>query len=79
MQNKFEFKDGGICAAKGFKASGTYCGIKKPANDDANTPPATGDTTDPGNTDDPNAADPVTPDDTTPICEDDEQEAYSDF
>lgn len=26
--------DGGICAAKGFKASGTYCGIKKPANDD---------------------------------------------
>ena len=23
--------DGGICAAKGFKASGTYCGIKKPA------------------------------------------------
>ncbi len=34
MQNKFEFKDGGICAAKGFKASGTYCGIKKPAIDD---------------------------------------------
>lgn len=34
MQNKFDFKDGGICAAKGFKASGTYCGIKKPANDD---------------------------------------------
>ena len=34
MQNKFGFKDGGICAAKGFKASGTYCGIKKPANDD---------------------------------------------
>lgn len=33
MQNKFEFKDGGICAAKGFKANGTYCGIKKPAND----------------------------------------------
>lgn len=26
--------DGGICASKGFKASGTYCGIKKPANDD---------------------------------------------
>ena len=23
--------DGGICAAKGFKASGTYCGIKKPS------------------------------------------------
>lgn len=34
MQNKFEFKDGGICAAKGFKANGTYCGIKKPTNDD---------------------------------------------
>ena len=34
MQNKFEFKDGGICAAKGFKANGTYCGLKKPANDD---------------------------------------------
>ena len=34
MQNKFEFKDGGICAARGFKANGTYCGIKKPANDD---------------------------------------------
>ena len=34
MQNKFEFNDGGICAAKGFKANGTYCGIKKPANDD---------------------------------------------
>lgn len=26
--------NGGICAAKGFKASGTYCGIKRPANDD---------------------------------------------
>lgn len=25
--------DGGICAAKGFKASGMYCGIKRPAND----------------------------------------------
>ncbi|MBR3150104.1 MAG: bifunctional glutamate N-acetyltransferase/amino-acid acetyltransferase ArgJ [Eubacterium sp.] len=25
--------EGGICAAKGFKASGLYCGIKKPAND----------------------------------------------
>ncbi|MCH5348518.1 MAG: bifunctional glutamate N-acetyltransferase/amino-acid acetyltransferase ArgJ [Oscillospiraceae bacterium] len=27
--NKFETMDGGVCAAKGFKASGTYCGIKK--------------------------------------------------
>lgn len=26
--------DGGICAPKGFKANGIYCGIKKPANDD---------------------------------------------
>lgn len=24
-----KYIDGGICAAKGFKASGTYCGIKK--------------------------------------------------
>lgn len=29
----FTYKEGGICAAKGFQASGTYCGIKKPAND----------------------------------------------
>ena len=25
---KFEIINGGICAAKGFKASGLYCGIK---------------------------------------------------
>ena len=31
-----KFINGGICAAKGFKASGTYCGIKKPKNDNAN-------------------------------------------
>lgn len=31
-----KYINGGICAAKGFKASGTYCGIKKPANDDPN-------------------------------------------
>lgn len=30
MENKFKNIEGGICAAKGFKASGTYCGIKKP-------------------------------------------------
>ena len=24
-----KYVDGGICAAKGYKASGTYCGIKK--------------------------------------------------
>ena len=29
----FKVIDGGICASKGFKASGTYCGIKRPAND----------------------------------------------
>lgn len=31
MENKFKAIQGGICAAKGFKASGTYCGIKKPS------------------------------------------------
>jgi glutamate N-acetyltransferase/amino-acid N-acetyltransferase len=36
MKNNFELIDGGICAAKGFKASGTYCGIKKPADPDPN-------------------------------------------
>lgn len=36
MQNKFKTIDGGICAAKGFKASGTYCGIKKPNTDNDN-------------------------------------------
>lgn len=33
MTNELTFTEGGICAAKGFKASGTYCGIKRPAND----------------------------------------------
>ncbi|MGN0457410.1 MAG: bifunctional glutamate N-acetyltransferase/amino-acid acetyltransferase ArgJ [Eubacterium sp.] len=36
MENKFKKIDGGICAAKGFKASGTYCGIKKPNVDNFN-------------------------------------------
>lgn len=31
-----KFIEGGICAAKGFKANGTYCGIKKPKVDDPN-------------------------------------------
>ena len=31
MENQFKVIEGGICAAKGFKASGTYCGIKKPS------------------------------------------------
>lgn len=37
MKNEMKFKtiDGGICAAKGFKASGTYCGIKKPKAENA--------------------------------------------
>lgn len=29
--------NGGVCAAKGFKASGVYCGIKKPAIDNQNS------------------------------------------
>ncbi len=33
MKLDFTYIDGGICAAQGYKASGTYCGIKKPAND----------------------------------------------
>lgn len=36
MENKFKNIEGGICAAKGFKASGTYCGIKKPNIDNCN-------------------------------------------
>ena len=35
--NTFNYKEGGICAAKGFKASGIYCGIKRPANDTPET------------------------------------------
>jgi glutamate N-acetyltransferase/amino-acid N-acetyltransferase len=27
--------DGGVCAAKGFKAAGIYCGIKKSADENA--------------------------------------------
>ena len=36
---KLDFKnvEGGICAAKGYRASGLYCGIKKPANDTPDT------------------------------------------
>lgn len=34
MKETFKAINGGICAAKGYKANGTYCGIKKPANDD---------------------------------------------
>ncbi|MBR3737489.1 MAG: bifunctional glutamate N-acetyltransferase/amino-acid acetyltransferase ArgJ [Eubacterium sp.] len=35
--NNFKSIDGGICAAKGFKANGVYCGIKRPANDSPET------------------------------------------
>lgn len=35
----FDTIDGGICAAKGFKASGIYCGIKKSAAADGNESP----------------------------------------
>ena len=34
--NNYKYVDGGICAAKGFKANGVYCGIKRPANDPPN-------------------------------------------
>lgn len=34
-----EFIDGGICAAQGFRASGTYCGIKKSPTHDGNDTP----------------------------------------
>ena len=37
MFNTFNYKEGGICAAKGFKANGVYCGIKRPANDTPET------------------------------------------
>lgn len=33
----FKVIDGGICASKGFKASGIYCGIKRPTNDTPET------------------------------------------
>lgn len=33
---EFKIIDGGVCAAKGFKASGIYCGIKKSKSDTAN-------------------------------------------
>ncbi len=36
INDKIKFVDGGVCAAKGFKASGVYCGIKKPAADNQN-------------------------------------------
>ncbi len=36
---EFKVIDGGVCAAKGFKASGVYCGIKKSAVPDGNESP----------------------------------------
>lgn len=38
----FEIIEGGVCAAKGFKASGIYCGIKKSAVPDGNDSPVGG-------------------------------------
>lgn len=35
----YEYIDGGVCAAKGYRASGTYCGIKKSAAPDGNESP----------------------------------------
>ncbi|GAB5081879.1 bifunctional glutamate N-acetyltransferase/amino-acid acetyltransferase ArgJ [Hominimerdicola sp. 21CYCFAH17_S] len=35
----YKYIDGGVCAAKGFKANGLYCGIKKPAVSDGNGNP----------------------------------------
>lgn len=35
----YKYVDGGVCAAKGYKASGTYCGIKKSAVQDGNESP----------------------------------------
>ena len=32
----YKYIEGGVCAAKGFKASGVYCGIKKPADGEGN-------------------------------------------
>lgn len=32
----FKIIDGGVCAPKGFKANGVYCGIKKSANAELN-------------------------------------------
>ncbi len=39
MEEKFKITDGGVCAAKGFKASGVYCGIKQSMNPDGNDSP----------------------------------------
>ena len=32
----YSYIDGGVCAAKGFQASGMYCGIKKAMAPDSN-------------------------------------------
>ncbi len=39
IMEKFKTINGGICAAKGFKASGVYCGIKKGGIPDGNESP----------------------------------------
>ena len=35
----YKYIEGGVCAAKGFKASGVYCGIKKSEAPDGNESP----------------------------------------
>lgn len=35
----YKYIEGGVCAAKGFKASGVYCGIKHSVNPDGNDSP----------------------------------------
>lgn len=36
VYQNIKFIDGGVCAAKGYRASGVYCGIKKPSIDNQN-------------------------------------------
>ena len=36
---RYKYIEGGVCAAKGFKASGVYCGIKKSDAPDGNESP----------------------------------------
>lgn len=37
---KIEYIDGGVCAPKGFKAGGVYCGVKNQAKKDGNESPS---------------------------------------
>lgn len=44
----YKYIDGGVCAAKGFKANGLYCGIKKTSVSDGNESPISGNKNDIG-------------------------------